>query len=299
MPETYPQNKWMLFMPKLINEKSRWFMMLILLLASSFVSMASAESLKSLANGKPRHGLPEETYVSVETRRLKNARVLWVNFEALRRMGVEVPAEGLTAAFEQQLLEEFAYIVPDKNQRIFTDHTKKFYADRYGGGGMNGNLGSGRAAIAGAFQIKGIGVTPMVGPKVEDRAHATGGVGYREGMLESVWSVLLNHELPHGANEVIVLIDTGLNTPAVGDLNIQPRLLVVRQDPLRPAHFMRNQYVEGQEAMMDKVRVEKALQLLPLKLPLPQNNHAQSAQNSPKDGWDEFVARVADQYAFS
>ncbi len=107
--------------------------------------------------------LNSESFSPIETQRLKNARIAWLNYDLLRDLGFQVPPEGLTPELENALLDAFAYVVP--NERISSDKflpTKKtFYADRYGGSGTGYAEGSGRAAAAGMFQIKGIGRTRL------------------------------------------------------------------------------------------------------------------------------------------
>ena len=73
-------------------------------------------SLKELSEGKPNSfKLPDEVFTEVKTLRLKNARVLWFNFELAKEMGINIPKEGLTPEFEKQVLDAFAYNVPHEN----------------------------------------------------------------------------------------------------------------------------------------------------------------------------------------
>ena len=183
--------------------------------------------------------LDPSSYEKVTARRLTKSRVLWVNFALLREMGIEVPPEGMTPAFEKKLLDALGYAIPQTSDdpTLFGSETKDFYADRYGGLGMNGNLGSGRAASAGQVQIKGIGRTPMVGRKVEDFGHAHGGASASEGVQEGDLG-RDSHiaRLPNGANRVLALLIDG-NLHRSRRLEGAAIAVVVRADPLRPAAF--------------------------------------------------------------
>lgn len=255
--------------------------------------------LKTEAEGAPfevSQRLPEASYIPIEMKRLKNARVVWVNFDYLREKGYRVPEEGLTPEFEKQLLDLWAYTIPSDREsagRVGVD-SKTFYVDRYGG--ENGSTGgSGRAAVRGRFQLKGIGRTPiaqayskseikkspfrrfvvpgfvmgevalfaevfgwvlnapglgfwggagafgtmaaLATPRlVSSYAHSHGGSSLFGAIIEAVWGEVLNRETPNGANRIVAVISTGTSTN--WGLYRDPRAIVVREDPLRPAHFL-------------------------------------------------------------
>lgn len=219
--------------------------------------------LEKSSNGLPviSEYLNKESFVEVKAKRLASAQVLWVNVELLQEMGIAVPPEGLNAEFEQKILNAFAYIVPQPGdpESDYLPKEKLFYADRYGGTGVGYAQGSGRAAGAGMFQIKGIGRTDLAAPKEQVLTetmslwnpftligyiwakfvidnHTHGGATLRESMAEAVWGEILQKELPYGANRVVAIIGT---KQAVGIAKL-PRALIVRQNSIRPAHFIRN-----------------------------------------------------------
>ncbi|MEK7690310.1 MAG: hypothetical protein AAB425_04745, partial [Bdellovibrionota bacterium] len=221
-------------------------------------------SLKELANGVPSYyeiDLPESSYIEVRARRLAHARIVWVDFEVLREMGIDVPPEGLTEEFEQELLEEFANAVPgpdDPDDAFVGDEETIYYVDRYGGGGLDGNFGSGRAASRGKFQTKGMGPMPVIGDHV-DFGHRHGGAAVSEGVSEAEWGQYNHKRLPRGGNRVALLIATGTDT-VWEDGRREPRVLIVRQDPHRPAHYTPVQNSKGKLAASDPERTRAAVE---------------------------------------
>lgn len=276
------------------------FLLLIFFFSLFFSSFA--KDVGDLSNGPPSFQgniLPKESYVELTTKRLKNPKVLWLNFDLLRSMGVKIPEDGLTTEFEQQILDAFAYAVPQNAHEDYwlfdSTKTKTFWADKYGGIGMNGNLGSGRAAINGRIQIKGIGRTPLVAS--QDFHHAHGGASILEALSEVIWGEVGHNELPFSANRVIAVIDSGTYT-SWGDGGSEPRALIVRVDPLRPAQFMENQDVPATQKLTDKQRVQKAVSLIENALPKNKSkNKNKNKEMQIKDGLYEYTDRMAKQYA--
>ena len=103
---------------------------------------------------------------------------------------------------------------------------------------MNGNIGDGRTSVDGDENFKGIGPTGMVNPYTEE-GHNSGTLKIDHAILESVWSKLLDLELPYGANRVRGILGTG----TIEDREEYPglRVVIVRDDFLRPAHFILNE----------------------------------------------------------
>jgi len=234
--------------------------------------------------------LPDESYVPFEAKRLRNARVLWVNFEALRDLGIEIPKEGLTTEFEEQILKQFAYMVPQEQdpQGTFLDESKTFYADRYGGHGIGNNGGSARAASTGPLQVKNIGQTPLRGPQITfDHSH--GGGSIKEAIQEAVWGEVANRELPWKANRVLFILDTGSYTHWP-DGSQERRSLIVREDPFRPAHFIPAYFYKAPAGQVsEELRVEKAIDHLLSALPDSRNHNFSKLE--------EMYDRMSDQVA--
>ncbi len=258
--------------------------------------------LSEIASGHPNSfALPESVYTEVKTLRLKNAKVLWFNFELAREMGVEIPKEGLTPDFERKILDAFAYNAPHENIGLenFTNLSKTFYADRYGGLGLGVNWGAGRAASAGQFQIKGIGQTSLVGTG-QSFDHAHGGASIKESINEAIWGEVASRELPHGANRVLAIIDSGTFTHWK-DGGKEARALIVRQDALRPAHFIDVLYGRGEKNMtaLDLMRVKESLEKLPELLPHSGNGNFAGLSKSEKlkQGFLKLAENWAEQFA--
>ena len=265
----------------------------------SCINRASwAKGPEALAEGPPSYlgkQLPETSYAKFTARKLAHARVLWANFDLLREMGVDVPKEGLTAGFEQQIVDAFGYAVPRDFDPpgAFAAQEKTMYADRYGGSGMGNNFGSGRAASVGRVQIKGIGITPLVGAG-ETFDHGHGGASIEESIREAVWGEINNRELPYGSNRVLAIIDTGTDT-VWSDGGKEPRALIVREDPLRPAHFVPVGWGKGPLLDSDAERTKNAIDHLVDAVPADAS--AATIWEKFESGFKNYVDRVADQYA--
>jgi hypothetical protein len=244
------------------------------------------------------HALGPKSYVKVETRNLPKSRVVWLNFEWLKENGIDIPSDGLTPEFETLVLKAFAWGVPHENDEVglFGEKSKTFYADRYGGIGLGVNWGSGRAANAGVVQIKGIGVTPLVG---ENQAydHAHGRASLEESIREAIWGEINHRELPFGSNRVIAIIDSGTYTPWQAG-GREKNALIVREDPLRPAHFLKAEYGVGQK--MKETEVARALEAgerLSQALPVPREKLPHEPHAKLIAQFQEYVTRMARQNA--
>ncbi len=267
--------------------------------ASSFAGLrapaATSQTLDEfMAQEKPLRmakDLPEESYVPFTAKRLKKAKVLWVNFAALREMNIAIPSEGLTPEFEKSILDQFAYMVPNKSDDSdgFVDSFKTFYADRYGGTGIGYNGGSGRAGTSGPLQVKNIGRTPLVSEFTEF-SHNHGGGSIKEAVQEAVWGEVANTELPQGANRVLFILDTGTFTHWE-DGTLEKRSLIVRQDPLRAAHFIDAPgYSARLGQLEDTDRVRAALNHLIDALPASAND------NPAADEATQLLTRIDAMY---
>jgi len=257
--------------------------------------LISFDEIRRLSEGLPLFSgtkLPKEAYAPVTAKKLSKAKVLWLNFDLLRDEGIPFPKQGLTPYFEKAVLDAFAYSVPQPTDppELFNEEEKIFYADRYGGEGLEGNWGSGRAASAGRVQIKGIGRTPLVGRHVPDH-HSNGGTSKNEAMIEAIWGEINYRELPFGSNQgsrVLAIIDPGTWTKWK-DGGCEARALVVRLDPVRPAHFLPKAPTKGDELPeheelrnVENIRVSAALKLM----------HRSLACQDLGDGIREFAHRL-------
>ncbi|MBF0443120.1 MAG: YdiU family protein, partial [Oligoflexales bacterium] len=261
---------------------------------------ALAERIGSLSEGPPAlmgNVLSNMNYVTVEARRLANPKVLWLNFDLLRQRGIEFPENGLTPEFEGEIYDAFAYAAVSRHDSPsnFLSQVREFFADRYGGYGIGVNWGSGRAASSGRIQNKGIAATALVGAG-QSFDHAHGHASIEEGIREAVWGELLTMEMPHGANRVVALIDTGTYT-MWPDGSRQRNVLIIREDPLRPAHFMRAGSWGGNWLSNSELgRVRENTRNILLALPQPDDSGGSEAKRF-LSGMEEYTRRIARQHA--
>ena len=255
-------------------------------------SLSVAQNLSQDASGVPLHfgrEIPKSQYLKVSTKRLANAKVLWINNHFLAERGYLKQSEVHSTKLNESILDAWAWVVPAKDDapQTFRNEEKNFYATRYGGGGLGVNQGDGRAAAAGAFQIKGIGRTPLV--KEDGDNHANGKVSLEEAMREAFWGEINNAELPFGANRVVAIIDRGTSTTQANGV-VARDVLVVREDSVRPAHFMSLPVSIDENSGDVQYKDLSANTLKAAQKALP-------GQHDLEAGLREYVRRIATQYA--
>lgn len=223
------------------------------------------------------------------------AEVVWSN--------QRLPFEGGNEA----LLEEFAWNIPvDKASLSSGEPTKTFYAECYGGGGIQHNGGGVRCAWRGKWLVKGIGINILSGYSDEDASvyRKNGRASLSEILVEAIWGEVLQYALPYGAVRMTAVIKTGemLNDPAptIGGIG-------VREFVWRPAHFLRAPgfRVRPENSALipsDTARVKEAIACLPHMLPMPITLSEQDIVNLEplerlKIGLEEMVRRLAEQIA--
>lgn len=235
------------------------------------------------------------SYVEVPTQKLANAKVLWVNWDYLASKGFDVGSRQVTPALEKAIIDAFGYGVPGKDEpkEAFTNEKKMFYADRYGGDGLGVNLGSGRAASAGSIQIKGVGRTRLV--RMAGDSHSNGTVGLGEAIREAIYGEV-GQKLPFGANRVIAILDRGTTT-LVPDGNHQLNTLVIREDPLRSAHYVQNLYGNGPLMESEPARVQENLKFLLKAFPVPPELARATKAEQTRGAILAYAERVAAAYA--
>ncbi|MFZ2753700.1 MAG: protein adenylyltransferase SelO family protein [Lysobacteraceae bacterium] len=189
---------------------------------------------------------PVNGHVAVPLTRLQGATLLWLNAEEAEADPAWARLNGDRAAYVAHLLAACAYKVSAEGET--SDRTG--IADRYGGGGIGTNGGSGRAAIIGPYCVKGVGRTPLIGRDV-DVGHASGGAYLEECVRESVLAEILHRELPCGAVRTLAIIATGTVQVWQTDRGPKPErcCLLVRRAFLRPAHLERAPFYRGPEAL--------------------------------------------------
>ena len=272
---------------------------LLLSLATSAAMAKTVEEIPTLSAGKPvllGTMLGPKSYVKVETQKLTKARVAWVNWDYLRKSGFEVGEEKITPEIERALLDAFGWGVraQDEPEEAFSKKEKKtFYADRYGGDGLAGNMGSGRAASAGEIQIKGIGKTELV--TVTGSHHSNGTADMGEALREAIYGEV-GQVLPFGANRVIAVLDRGTRT-TMEDGRIQTNALIVREDPLRSAHYMKNLWGRGPLMDSEDARTKEVLKFIDKAMPVPESLRNASPAEQMRGSIYAYADRIAAQYA--
>jgi hypothetical protein len=176
--------------------------------------------------------------VPFQARQLRHSTVLWTNRRWFFERQFDLARPDTRQRMEAWLVDEFAYAIPraGDSQSAFTHRAKTLHADRYGSStGRTPHGGSGRVATIGAFQAKGIGVTPLVGTG-GDREHSHGCCSIEEAIREAIYSEVAAAEYPHGAVPVIAILATELSLP---EPDPSKRAIVVRPAVLRIAHAER------------------------------------------------------------
>ncbi len=260
------------------------------------------EALRQSAEGKPAlEGalLPSESYVELQAQKLKNAKLLWVNDALLQEMGIDLDPNAVeNATFESAFLDIFAYSIPregvDDPGRFDATKKKTFKADKYGGEAVWGTEGSGRAMAAGLWQIKGGGDTGLSKQKIGDKL---GGMPMNQGVTEAIFAEVNHHELPFGTRgRMLALISTETHNTDEDGTKV-PRVIAIRQDPIRPAHYMLGEYDRTVDP--NKERVRAAVAMIDRALPLDPEQKAELSTHAEivKAGLDAYVERASEQYA--
>jgi hypothetical protein len=187
--------------------------------------------------------------------------------------------------------------------------SRKLVAERYGGDGLGTNGGGVRCGLLEDVPIKGVGQNQLVGLTNSDYWHTYGGANLAEGVLEALWGEICSAALPYGAARVHGLILTGTNVrlryPRSNGPTTAPRVLIVRQQVLRPAHFMRSVFYRQQElggrlSTIDTLRTRQALLMLQAslgELKGPAKSGSKGGEYLISCGLETFVSRHAHQIA--
>lgn len=229
-----------------------------------------------------------KAFVPMEAKQLANPEAVYVNRKLMQEYGLDV----------RKIIEMTAYAAPVAGETAgaYTDKTKTVYADGYGGIGMNGNEGNGRTfTVDSMWENKGGGITPFVAVTSE-ASHRNGASLLPEGVHEAIWSNLLAEELPRGAHRVLAIISTNTR---VGGPDGEPRVLIVREAPIRPAHFVVNEYAEKRGSERDKARIEDAMKHIVDALPQPKDSKAKTQGERFRSGIFEMIDRQAQMHSYS
>ena len=168
-------------------------------------------------------------------------KLAWLNFDLARRMGFDVPRSGkITEALEEEIVGALAWRALAPNEDPGERPTMRVFADRYGGSGLAGNEGAGRAAFLpwGNLNIKGIGKTPLLLESAHDFLHSHGGAPMREGVVEAIWGEVNANLFTEGSTRILAVIDTNTFTEFPDGTKERRALIVRAGSQYRPAHLL-------------------------------------------------------------
>ncbi|MEC6823496.1 protein adenylyltransferase SelO family protein [Photobacterium piscicola] len=261
-------------------------------------------SIKTISIDKTkflRKSLPGISFSSFDTFRLKGVELVWFNNDLLKKYNID----GSKEEIETFLLNEYSYVLPnyaDSNRLIFNE-CKTFWADRYGSRHEVCNGGSARCGFDGAFQVKGIGVTPLVAQNMS-KSHSHGKLFLDEAISEAIWGEICHQHLPFGSIRTLAIIKTNVQEGFSYSDNCpkKPCALAIREFSIRPAHFERATFFWPFPEYMslrndDTARVKECINYLPRSFGL-----SDSILSSKKELFDclkNLVLRIAKQIAYS
>jgi len=235
----------------------------------------------------------------VLARRASNAILIYQNEELLSAEDQKASA-----------VEQFAWILVEPGDRtpINSEFCADLLVDKYGGFGVGPNGGSGRAATIGAFQIKGVGATPLASSTTEIQ-HRHGGMTLADCICEAIWGEILSFALPYGACRCVAMFSVegycrwdhdpmlSIKNGRYAEMALAPRGLYVRVAPVRPAHFLRNyKYDLSREGVRaDVARVKAAVEAADHLFRYRRVNGVDQEQEDPITALRSFCGRLAAQ----
>jgi hypothetical protein len=211
-------------------------------------------------------------------------------------------AEG---AFNTRALQKSCSYIIDP---VSSTQSKVFFAERYGGSGIQRNGGGARCGFDGNYQVKGIGANPLVGEGTDER-HSNGALGAIHAIYEALWGEVLAQILPYSAVRARAVLLTDVYTDKAFDRSQEKsrRALLVRDPVIRPAHFERAPYFRPQQEYANRLihdarRVRSVIHMLPKYLPVLAEGVSEEARRNPRlyciEGLCELARREAWQMAF-
>jgi len=211
-------------------------------------------------------------------------------------------AEG---AFNTKALQKSCSYIIDP---VSSTQSKIFFAERYGGSGIQRNGGGARCGFDGNYQVKGIGANPLVGEGTDGR-HSNGALGAIHAIYEALWGEVLAQILPYSAVRARAVLLTNVYTDKAFDRSQGKcrRALLVRDPVIRPAHFERAPYFRPQQEyanrlIHDACRVRSVINMLSRNLPVSAEGVSEEARRNPRlyciEGLCELARREAWQMAF-
>jgi hypothetical protein len=157
----------------------------------------------------------------------------------------------------EQFLERYSYV--NSNSPSFVDikfdkqKVKHLTAEQYGGEGVSKNGGGARCGNIDRFQLKGIGVNPLLG--TYDRFGNSNGIySVHEALREIIYTKLFDFVFQGKVVKIVGLINLGESTHTDPSFDIKlPLVISVREKCVRPAHFFRAIHFKPRKE--DKIRI--------------------------------------------
>ncbi|MRT47647.1 hypothetical protein [Raoultella sp. RIT712] len=222
--------------------------------------------------------LSKETFIEFPVAKCINPKVIWRNDILISNH--EHLFYDHRNGIDEWIINNYAYTscTVEKNRNDFF-----MYCERYGGSGIGHNGGGARVALNGHFQAKGCGLTPLYSVFADDERHHSGCCKFSETIKEAIWGEVGALLFPHGAVRVLAIISF------FNPLTISQSYISVRENSLRPAHFVRALYCKllsrTENNKIDNVRTFKNINDVLL------NNHIH-------DFIEITINKWADQAAF-
>ncbi len=197
---------------------------------------------------------------------LDQPMVVWRNHRWFLANGINSLDVGVAAEVDSWLLKTYAVRSANAPEILAGDFDGHLVADRYGANRGATHGGSGRCGIAGAFNAKGVGRTPLV-PDNVDWIHSNGRMTLEEAIRDAICSEIAVAEQPFGAVPIVAIIDTGEYVTWEDAAGGERTAIVVRPNFIRLAHFQRSIFFgtsgfEGSDQQIDALRTRDAVQWL-------------------------------------
>lgn len=203
---------------------------------TSILDIAEVRQFSKDPGGLRHFFRADDIGVSVTLRPVDRAYIIWVNLALARFDPKFQELRGNIDEYRRHLLSSCGYRVAVENEG--GPCSVDGFADRYGGRGLEGNGGAGRAVYLNGYYVKGIGPTSLLGER-DDGAHASGDAYLEEAVRETIYAEIFAAEFPHSAVRTLAIIGVGEKTRWDADNKEESLVLMVRPAFLRIGHFAR------------------------------------------------------------
>jgi len=201
--------------------------------------------------------------VVVELYPAKDAKLVWLNESLARLDPIFAELNGNMEDYREHILKSCAFRPVSKCVSAESDCVLGA-ADRYGGQGLAGNGGAGRAAFVNGYYVKGIGRTMLLGSG-EEISHASGDCYLEEAVREAIFGEIMAAELPHSAIRTLAIISLNEHVHWHEVNKSENLVLSVRPRFLRLGHLARALCFRSSEERngdLDERRVSNAFACL-------------------------------------